>query len=161
MEYLTRSLLNQMDSDDPAIAQQANEEWNKNGTTRYNLFQQSKKKLSKKLVYILENCHFFHDTYILEISLKKNVEKRKPTFDLVLRMQYDGYDIPLDGYLIHRDVRRISTSQIFDLDPDLIFGSYLYGELFLNEDKLWVHNFLFFKEDELNILCKKIEWIDK
>ena len=58
MEYLTRSLLNQMDSDDPAIAQQAEEDWNKNDKISYNLFQQSKKKLSKKLVYILENCHF-------------------------------------------------------------------------------------------------------
>ena len=38
------------------------------------------------------------------------------------------------------------------------FGDYLYGEIYL-EKKIWVHNFLLISDSEINIKCKRIEWL--
>ena len=148
-----------MDSDDPYIVQKAEDQWQTNCVLRYNRFQSCKKKLSKRLVHLLENCHFFHDTYIQEISLKKIIGRKQDTFDLILTMQYDGYEEPLNGRLIHREVQQLN-SNMPNLMNNASFGSYLYGEIFINDQKMWVHNFILFEECELNIVCKKIEWED-
>lgn len=160
MEYLTLDLLEKMDSDDPNVAKEAEQQWRINDKLHYNKYTLCKKKLSKRLVHILDNCHFFHDTYIQEFSFKKVIGKKRDTFDLILTMQYDGYDEPLNGQLIHRNVHQLNCN-FLDLNKYVAFGDYLYGEIFLNEQKLWIHNFLFFKDSEVNILCEKIEWIDK
>lgn len=160
MEYLTLDLLKQMDDDDSQIAESAEEEWARQGAIRFERFKRCKSQLSKRLRHILDHCYFFHDSFIPEITVQKHNRRGHITYDVVMTMQYDGYDEPLDGWLIHRNIQQFDC-HMQGLRSERIPQDYLYGEMFLNEDKLWVHNFIFIDESEINIVCKKIEWVDR
>ena len=61
------------------------------------------------------------------------------------------------GSLMHYNVQDALLS-MKDLEKYSYCREYLYGEIYL-EKKIWVHNFLLISDSEINIKCKRIEWL--
>jgi len=130
-------------------------------------FEKSKDKLSEG---VLRFFHFYHDTDIMSI----NVIYKESGVDIAVAMRHRAYchdqngkntlQTRFEGKLMHRDVAEYRADIIaarFNMRSSYHI-TYNYGELFLDEDDLWVHNMLVHPvPNEINIKCKKIEWIDE
>ena len=93
-------------------------------------------------------------TIIDDIHIRRRREKdRRIVFDLELKMEHMGEK----GSLMHYNVQDALLS-MKDLEKYSYCREYLYGEIYL-EKKIWVHNFLLISDSEINIKCKRIEWL--
>ena len=153
MEFLKRELIEAMSQNDEHLTTESENIWNENCQKVWKLFLKSKKELPKNLVKILEDG-FFHDAIIERIELHEERKKNRVQFDLIITILFRG----IQGFLIHKDVTDYNTALKNLSNFYGCGGDYLYGELFKDSDGLWVHNFLCFEYDEINIRCKKIDW---
>lgn len=125
----------------------------------YKEFEINANKLSKNLYKYLRNGEF-HDADIDNISLKRRLVKSRCVYDLVVELSgYTNEDEPYHGYLIHSEVVEYKSSVLFR--KDVSFYDYLYGEVLMDDDGYWTHEFLvFYDYNTFKIKCKKIEWED-
>ncbi len=146
MRFMTLELLQDETDQGP-------QKWEEACELSWREFQKCRKKLPDDLVSHLENG-FFHDYFIDDIHIRRRREKdRRIVFDLELKMEHMGEK----GSLMHYNVQDIQLC-MRSLNEYVDFGDYLYGEIYL-EKKIWVHNFLLISDSEINIKCKRIEWL--
>ena len=146
MRFMTLELLQDETDQGP-------QKWEEACELSWREFQNCRKKLPDDLVSHLENG-FFHDYSIDDIHIRRRREKdRRIVFDLELKMEHMGEK----GSLMHYNVQDALLS-MKDLEKYSYCREYLYGEIYL-EKKIWVHNFLLISDSEINIKCKRIEWL--
>ena len=146
MRFMTLELLQDETDQGP-------QKWEEACELSWREFQKCRKKLPDDLVSHLENG-FFHDYSIDDIHIRRRREKdRRIVFDLELKMEHMGEK----GSLMHYNVQDALLS-MKDLEKYSYCREYLYGEIYL-EKKIWVHNFLLISDSEINIKCKRIEWL--
>ena len=146
MRFMTLELLQDETDQGP-------QKWEEACELSWRGFQKCRKKLPDDLVSHLENG-FFHDYFIDDIHIRRRREKdRRIVFDLELKMEHMGEK----GSLMHYNVQDALLS-MKDLEKYSYCREYLYGEIYL-EKKIWVHNFLLISDSEINIKCKRIEWL--
>lgn len=153
MKFLKRELIVDMSKNDEHQATEAENVWNENCKEAWKIFLECSKDLPKNLVKILRDG-FFHDAIIECIELHEERKKTQVQFDLIITILYRD----IQGLLIHKDVSDYCAALKNLSNFYGCGGDYLYGELFKDSDGLWVHNFLCFDYDEINIRCKKIDW---
>lgn len=137
---------------EPQAKEKLDREWMKNVLDYELAIKNNKTKYPKQLYQAILNG-YFHDASIDCLSFEKNRNKKQNIiYNIILLLNIDGKS----GKLIHYDVTEFTSA--IDLSAGYIdFGDYMYGEILYNNG-FWSHDFLIFRESEINIKSKKIEW---
>lgn len=127
--------------------------WNKCLTAEYTNYLKCKHKFSKSLQRVLESERF-HDAYIQKISIEERKKyKYQLALDIIIDLEWNGKK----GKLYHYGVKNFSLN-LKEVNDYHCIAEYLYGEFYVDDDNMQVHNFLNAPEGEVNITCKRIDF---
>lgn len=130
------------------------EAWKNKSKQYWDQFDKIKKKLPQKFVTLFESGQL-HDSGIESIHLDKVYLKNAVRVDINLVIKFDQ----MKGELTHCDVRDFNCN-IKDLYEYTNRLEYLYGEILMNKDGLFVHDFLISNGNEITIKYKSLKWKD-
>lgn len=153
MEYFKKDILYKLNTGvKDAEREKLYKEWMEDCENYMNSVIKNKKKYHKQLYQAILKG-YFHDAEINNLSFVKNKDKkRRINYDIVLSITCEDKR----SELIHRNILNFRTN--VDLSKGYIdFGDYMYGEILCNNG-IWSHDFLIFRDSEINIKCKNIEW---
>lgn len=158
MIYLKKEILEMIYDESESVVRcdEVEKLWNKQWESYEIEMKRTQNFVSKKMYRYMENG-FFHDAHIDSILIHKKNNKRKPYYNLDIKMLYKSRFITLRHHNINSFKTEIQLiNEWFSLD-------YYVGEILFQNQKL-IHNFIlndFSKFTEINIVCQRITLLEE